>query len=337
MTATPTSAADWCHYFILYGTQFPDYPKLGDSNDLFVFGTNVFASNATGAPYLRSDILAFTKPPSGPGCPTLGFADRLDVRNADGSPAASPVPANDVEGNSSNYVVAARSGSGVFISVFQVVNYGGTILFLGPRTMGVPFYSAPANAPQPGGADLNTLDDRLTQAVEALDPNQGSGSLSVWTQHTVFGGAGAEVRWYEINPAPSSPFPYQSGSQSSGSVFTFNAAIAPDRRVLGFDRRYGDSMTLGFNTSSPTQPVDVEGVSKIGGNAQSAPVVIHQSNGPLNDGSCGSGVCRWGDYSAATPDPASDTSQSHGVVWLTQPFALDNHLWGTWNWSARPK
>jgi hypothetical protein len=164
--------------------------------------------------------------------------------------------------------------------------------------------------------------------------------LAVWTAHTVFGGAGAVVRWYEINPEPPTPVPYQSGSQSSDSLFVFNQAIAPDRRVVGADRRYGDAMALAFNTSSSTRAVDIEIVSKIGANAQSAPVVIKTSDGPISDGACSDpnhpAVCRWGDYSAATSDPASDTGQSHGVVWFTNSFAGSTHS-HTWNWSAMPK
>jgi hypothetical protein len=42
-TASPSNATtDWCHYDITYGTDFPDYPKLGDSQDFAIIGVNTF-------------------------------------------------------------------------------------------------------------------------------------------------------------------------------------------------------------------------------------------------------------------------------------------------------
>ncbi|MBV8951182.1 MAG: hypothetical protein JOZ99_09930 [Actinobacteria bacterium] len=336
-TSTPAGPADWCHTFIDYGAETPDYPKIGDSVNLVVIGVNVFP--LAGAP--RSDITALFKPPAGTGCVAMSGATQKDVRNADNSVAWTPMPANDVEGNASNYTLANRSDGANFISVFQVVNYGG-ILFLGPRTVSVPAYSMPADVPQPAPAPhpLDTLDGRFWTAVEVIDPARGPNALALWTAHTVFGGAGAQVRWYEIKPEATPPVLYQSGVQTSTSVFVFNDAIAPDRRVLGNDRRYGDSMVLGFNTGSSTQPVDVEMIAKSGANAPSAPVVVKTSTGPISDGACNDaehpGVCRWGDYSGASPDPASDAGQAHGVVWFTNSFAANTHS-HSWNWSARPK
>ncbi len=71
--------------------------------------------------------------------------------------------------------------------------------------------------------------------------------------------------------------------------------------------------------------------TSIGGGKQSPFVSVHI--GGVDTG-CGT-VCRWGDYSAATPDPAADTKGAHGVVWLTNMYekATDD---GSWNWSASP-
>jgi hypothetical protein len=336
-TATPSGSADWCRQYVNFGSEVPDYPKLGQSSDLIVIGANIFPVVGP----VRTDLVTLFKPPSGTSCVTLTGSTRKDLRNADGTVAWTPMPANDIEGNPSNYTLATASDGGNFISIFQVVNFG-SILFVGPKTLTVPHYDVPANAPQPPPAQkpLDTLDGRIWTAVEAIDPSRGAKALAIWTAHTVLGGAGAEVRWYEINPEPATPVPYQSGSQTSTSVFVFNQAIAPDRRASGADRRFGDAMALAFNTSSATQPVDIRMVSKIGANAQTQPVVVKTSAGPINDGACTDpdhpAICRWGDYSAATPDPSSDTGQSHGVIWFTSSFASSTHS-RTWNWSAMPK
>src|SRR5437764_1117861 len=43
-TASPGSAADWCKYTadFGYGSDLPDYPKLGDTRDFWLMGANDF-------------------------------------------------------------------------------------------------------------------------------------------------------------------------------------------------------------------------------------------------------------------------------------------------------
>ncbi len=342
-TGSPGTAADWCHYTKPYGADFPDYPKLGDGDSFITIGSNVFPSSGS----THTNLDAFLKPANGTTdcAASLSGAQDVGLTNPDGSVAWTPVPANDIEGAGIEYVVAVPSGGGNSLSLFAVQNSNGTIVFSNARSLTVRAWSPPADVPQPSPArfPIDTLDGRATQAVEAVDPSQ-SGQLALWTQHTVFGGAGAEVRWYEINPTPSTPVPFQSGTQTSSSVDVFNAAIAPDRRVNGTARKFGDAIVLGFNTGSATQPADVESVTKIGSGATVGPVVVTTSNGPVADFGCNTpehpGACRWGDYAAATPDPASDVTQSHGVVWLTNEYVVSGKTTvnntHSWNWSARP-
>src|SRR5438309_1854328 len=81
----------------------------------------------------------------------------------------------------------------------------------------VASYGRPPNAPQPSTSNrLDTLDGRLTQAVSGVDPAHG-GAVGLWTQQTVAGGAGSQVRWYELNPASHSIF--QSGAASDGALY----------------------------------------------------------------------------------------------------------------------
>src|SRR6266496_1290477 len=177
-TATPTlSASSWCRYSMNFGSTFPDYPKLGDTQDFQLIGVNEFS----GSSFAGSHIAWLTKPPAGPACPapstfTAGVSGTL--KNANGTAAFTPVPANQTD----------------------------------------------------------TLDARNTQAVSAVDPAHG-GVTALWTQHTVFGGAGSQVRWYEINPATHSLI--QHGTLTSASSFTFDAAISPDCRVTGATRQFG--------------------------------------------------------------------------------------------------
>ena len=65
-TASPSSAADFCKYSAGFGANFPDYPKLGDSQFFVMIGSNVFSG---GGSFLGSDLLAISKPPAGASCP----------------------------------------------------------------------------------------------------------------------------------------------------------------------------------------------------------------------------------------------------------------------------
>jgi len=107
-----------------------------------------------------------------------------------------------------------------------------------------------------------------------VDPGHGS-KFAIWTQHTVKGGAGAEVRWYEINPAAHSLI--QSGKVTSPSLFEFNGAIAPNRLVNGGTKSGGNAMLMNFNTSSTATFPSIKMVSKVGGGAQSGQVIVTSS------------------------------------------------------------
>jgi hypothetical protein len=344
-TASPNSAADFCKYVIGHGSEFPDYPKLGDTSNLLLYGTNTF-SGPTGS-FLGSDLYSITKPPAGTTCPavsTFTVDAEFNLTGADNQAVFTPVPAQQTDTSSVGYVVAEddaiySTGTGVDLALYNVSrNSTGGVTINSTKSVNVPDYKMPATAPQKGTTrKLDTLDGRNTQAVSAIDPRLGK--LALWTQHTVFGGSGALVRWFEINPATAGIF--QQGSVSGGSgLHVFNAAISPDRKVLGTTKAFGDSMVLNYNTSSSTTFANILMRSKIGAGAISAPVSVHASPTFLNDFTCSSGTCRWGDYSAATPDPASSATGAHGVVWHTNMYVKETGTsgsgWGTRNWAGRP-
>src|SRR4051794_28788739 len=98
-TDSPASAADWCHYQIRYGKEFPDFPKLGDSGAYGLIGVNVYADNFVG-PFRRADLIAISKPPAGKDCPAeTSFSGGVakDLRDADGRRGFTPGPAHQVD------------------------------------------------------------------------------------------------------------------------------------------------------------------------------------------------------------------------------------------------
>ncbi len=356
-TNNPTSIpGGFCNYETDFGWggTIADYPKLGTTNDFLLIGVNIYPTLAT---FTGSDIgwiskSNYRKPiTSCPPSTAFKTGKVSGILNDDGVTLAStPEPAVQTDPSSTGWIVAVpdstNSGaSGTTLELYKVTrNPDGTANIQTTGTaVTVGQYSPPSPAPQKNGVHtIDTLDGRLIRAVSAIDPSHG-GAMAVWTSHTVFGGAGAEVRWYEIDPVNATVF--QSGAVTDPSLFAFNGAVSPDRAVKGAKlskRFFGDSMVLGFTTSSPNDFPAIQMVSKIRGNPQSGFVLVKQSPGPEEGFDCWElGKCRWGDYSGAFPDLMAPSSGSTGKVWLsnmwsdgqTDPLAA---TWRTWSWGAVP-
>jgi len=346
-SADPRSADDFCHYFVgaFYDSLYlPDYPKMAVTQDFVLVGTNVFLLAAF---YVGSDLDWFQKP-TDPVCPAQLGAGGIfgDLKNANGTQMSTPEPAVSGDATSGGNVIGSAdvgTGSASFLTLLKVTkNAQGYAAISAPTPIAVPSYRMPANAPQSGTTQLlDTMDTRLTHAVAAYDPR--IGSTAVWTAHAVFGGAGAEDRWYEIN-AGGAPQLSQSGTVSDPALYVFNGAISPDRAaddVTDATATTGRNMVMGFNTSASNTFAALQMVSQRGTGAQSGFVLVTQSVGPYVDFACGSSVpnvCRWGDYGGATPDPLRAMG---GQVWLSGEW--NNPMtdgttptWQTWNWSATP-
>jgi hypothetical protein len=308
-TATPTGPNSFCHYFLDFGRNFPDFPKLGDSQPFLIIGSNVFNG---GGSFAGSDLAAVSKPPAGQKCPSfnsLKFDDAFPLKLGATNRAFTPTPANEIDTKANGWAVA-RSGKlpATKLGLFKITraSNGKPVIPTTATQLTVPSYDVPANAPQKGSVNkLDTSDASNTQAVAAVDPGHNN-KFALWTQHTIFGGAGAQVRWYEIDPAAHSVL--QKGTVTSGSLFEFNGAISPNRRVNGATKQGGNAMLMNFNTSSAGAFPAIKMVSKVGGGAQSGQVPI-KTGRTLSGGDCARSTkrvpCRWGDYASATPDPST--------------------------------
>ena len=351
-TASPNNGStDFCHYTVNFGSDLPDYPKLGDSSAFWIIGSNIF--NSRGA-FTGADAFAVAKPPAGTTCPaasSLKFGEQFGLRDSTGASAFTPVPADQIDAKAAGFIID-RAGAvpSTRLSLHRVTKNATTGLPVFQTTgtaVTVPSYTIPPSAPQRSGFPnsaklLDTLDARPTQAVSAVDPGHGN-VVGLWVQHTTATNpAGrSEVRWYEINPATGTLF--QQGKATNTSFFAFNGAISPDRARLGATGLFGDSMVLGFDTSSTTSFPSVQMVSKVGAAAQSAPVLVRNSPGNYSGFDCAGtdNTCRWGDYASASPDPITASGAIAGTVWLVSQYASGVNSttaanWRTWNWVAQP-
>ena len=341
-TATPTSAADFCKYLISTGSQFYDYPKLGDSQFFAIIGANVFSNSGSTGSYVGSDLITIKKPPAGTTCPSSASLsiDNLGaaLKATSSALAFTPVPASEIDTNATGWVVARTLATpSTHEVVFKVTrNASGDPVFQNPGAqVTVPSYTVPPTVPQKGSTHrIDSLDSRNTQAQAGIDPGH-SNKFALWTQHTVKGGAGAEVRWYEINPAAHALL--QQGKATSPSLYEFNGAIAPNRRVNGGTKSGGNAMVMNFNTSSAAAFPSIKMVSKVGAGAQSGQVAVFNGTKPVGGFDCSVNPCRWGDYAAATPDPSTNNR-----IWNVSQYGLGSASTAgpatsrTWNFIAAP-
>jgi hypothetical protein len=347
-TATPASSSDFCKYTIGFGGDLPDYPKLGDSSDFLMVGYNLFSNGAS--TYAGSEFTTVNKPGAGSTCaPTSQFAVHFSptLYSGPSRPASTPVPANLVDdGNGAGYVVANADlttvSSADYASIWSLTtgpndaNGIPTPVINGPVTASVTSYSMPANARELGSNFLlDTIDGRFEAAVAATDPGHDN-VTALWTAHAVFGGAGAEERWYEFNPATGAVL--QNGTVGSPSLYAWNGSISPDRAGANF----GDSMAISVSTSSSTTYPAIQFAWKKGSTiatSQSPLTKLVQANAPNVDFSCSStAACRWGDYSGASPDPSA--TGTVGRVWLANQYNLSGSTsstaWRTWIFGVTP-
>lgn len=331
-TADPSSSSDWCRYAIPQAN-LVDQPHLGDSQDFLLIGFFLFFNGP--------QVAWYAKPPAGPTCPATLASGMEPMPSAGGYP---PAPAHEIDATPTGYVLAAQSAASTGELVLERVtkDAAGNAVFSRPSSVGIPAFNAAPPAPQQGASQLIGLDDpRLNQVVGAVDPLH-QGRFALWTDQTVAGGAGSEIRWFEIDAASNTLF--QSGTVASPTWWAFDGAISPDRLVNGAVRRFGGSMVLTFNTSSTASEPAIWIISKRGPAPQSTPLLVHQSPAPYISFECASegSVCRWGDYSGAAPDPITSATGARGVVWgaaewnVANPNPTGATAWRTWVFTASP-
>jgi hypothetical protein len=341
---------DFCNYTAAFGYsagQFTDYPKLGQTKGFLDIGIN-FYPNGSFLHATESDLLWITKPQGRTAltaCPPPTFTSGkfTNLRNQDGTQAFTPVPAIQTDPSNTGYISAMSDiecpdicGSGSLITIYALTPKPGSPsipVLSAPKSVKVTSYTSPPSAPQKGTSNkLDTLDGRLTHSVSGIDPT--SKKTAVWLAHTVKGGAGSMIQWFEIDAASSPLAMLQTGTVSDPKLYVLDAGISNDRTVPATGApSHGAAMVLGFTTTSGTAYPADQMVSKIGPAPQSAFVLVKQSPTFYSDFTC-TPVCRWGDYGGATPDPAARATAANGNVWLSNEW--DNTAWMTWNWEAHP-
>jgi hypothetical protein len=328
-SATPDPAGAWCVWRTSGTHTFDDYPKLGHDDTHLMIGTNEFVNNSEASGFNQSNLWVVQTPPASDSTcpasqPSIVGGGPQEVRSA-----FTPVPVNIADSGTTGYVVATTGAAASSLVLLYTVDATGHISATGaPIT--VKSFSEPPSVQQPGSTDvIDSSDGRLTQAAAV--------GGRIWTQHTVRSADGqrAEVRWYEIDPAATNKL-VQEGAITDLSNSVFNAAVSP-----AVD---GTHAAIQFNVGGAFHLVEIRGQMR----AATTPLgqmenelTVDTSAAIDQDFSCAQGPsCRWGDYSGASPDPATGneaivwgTNQLNGLppgppgqpgdpAWVTRNFAL---------------
>ncbi|TMD93107.1 MAG: hypothetical protein E6I73_00920 [Chloroflexi bacterium] len=338
-TADPSDLANgWCHYGIFTGHNIEDYPKLGHDAHFLIVGSNVYDDGA-GFPFITANIWTIPKPAANDSTCSSAvtstyFADATHLlKNTDGTLAFTPVPANAADNVTNDYIFGAHDSTLApqsKVMVWHMTAQPGPVL-VADGDVAVGTFAIPASAPQPGTTyQVDTLDGRLTQAVAHFDPKVGAEAF--WTQHTIAGSGGRSmVRWYEFTPSVTAKIA-QTGQVSSSTDFIWNAAISPS--IVGSDA------AIFYNRGSASQLAVIGAQSRTSSTPNGAmdpgEVLLGTSSAADQENAfqdnCTTNPCRWGDYSGASPDPASA-----GAVWgsnqLMGPVFLGYAQWTTRNFA----
>jgi hypothetical protein len=348
-TSNPTdfstaSGHGWCGYTYPTGKVIEDYDKLGLDSSHIIIGSNDFEAKSEA--FLTAHILSLPKPASGkietcPAAPTLTtFGSKLAPlrTSVENHLASTPEPATVADESSSGFVVAADeatpfSGNGSHLMIWQVAGTGEKPELKALGAPAVTAFELPPNVPQPESTDrLDSLDSRLTQAVAAADPGAG-GAEAVWTQHTIAGGGGSVVRWYELLPGKLEV--KQAGTISDPSKYVFNGAVAPT---------LSGGAVIDYDTASSSALVQILAQSRVStdpAGTMSAPITLASSAAIDSDFSCPSRqpldtACRWGDYAGVSVDPTNAN-----VVWgsnqVNGPASAGRAQWATQNFALTPQ
>jgi hypothetical protein len=324
----------WCRFSVDTGPLLNDYPKLGHDDNYLIVGANAFS----GATFVTATIWVIPKPGIGdascapPTAWRFGGPSPNQLKNADGTLAFTPVPANITDASANGYVVSAHTpslGPGQTKVMVWHTAKATPPQMVGDGDITVNAFDFPADVPQPGTPYLlSTSDARLTQAVAHRDPSAGNAG-AVWTQHTIAGPGGRSVvRWYEFLPATLTV--RQQGVIQHATDFVFNGAISPSSA--------GSDAVIFYNRGSASQlpVIGAQGrvVTTPLGSMDPGELNLATSSDPDTDFSCTPTTsCRWGDYSGATPDPVNCK-----VVWgsnqITGPVVPGKAQWKTQNFAA---
>jgi len=318
VSTTSDATGSYNRYSFSYGSQFPDYPKLGVWPDAYYISFNIFSGNS----FSGSKVCAYDRAAMLAGTPATQVCFQL-------SSSFGGLLPSDLDGTT-----APPSGRPNFFLNFGAnslnlwkfhVDFAtpGNSTLAGPTGIPVaaftPACRGGACIPQPNTRQqLDSLADRL---MYRLAYRNFGDHESLVVNHSVTVTASkrtstAGIRWYEIRNPNGTPAVFQQGTYSPDLTYRWMGSIAMDK--LG-------NIAMGYSASSssvyPSIAMTGRLVSDTPGTMQAENTIYSGAGSQLTN------LSRWGDYSAITVDPVDDCT-----FWYTNEYLKSS---GTFNWSTR--
>jgi hypothetical protein len=308
-------------YAFSYGTQFPDYPKLGVWPDAYYITFNMFTNGQT---FAGAEACAYDGAAMRAGAAAIqvcfslstSFGSLLpsDLDGATLPPAGSP-----------NYLVNFGSNS---LNAWKFhVDFAtpSNSTFSGPTNIPVAAFTVPCRGGGtciPQASTKNKLDSLADRLMYRLAYRNFGTSESLVVNHTVQVGSSSHnstvgIRWYELRVSSGNLSVYQQGTFApADGVFRWMGSIAMDK--------VGD-IAVGYSASSSTLFPSIRYTGRVPTDALGT---LEAENTILaGAGSQTNSLHRWGDYSALTVDPGDDCT-----FWYTNEYLKSS---GSFNWSTR--
>jgi hypothetical protein len=311
VSTTPDALGAYARYEFNFGSNLPDYPKMGVWPDGYYVTSNTFPPGAAKSCAMdRTKMLAGLPAPTAI-CFQLAASEwSLLPSDLDG---LTPPPVG-----SPNYNIELGSATNLRMYKFHVdFAVPANSTFTGPTLLTVNSYSEFCFSncvPQPGtGQRLDALGDRLMHRL----PYRNFGTHeSILGSHAIINAGVAAVRWYEIRGLSGTPSVFQQGTVAANNVYLWFPSIAQDKQgniAVGFSAGNGAGVRPSLAVAGRL-PGDPPGTMR-------TPHALVIGTGVQT------GTSRWGDYAAMTIDPIDDCT-----LWFTGEYMKTS---GSRSWSTR--
>jgi len=296
------------------GSAWADYYDFsyGDNQALYAGGNQFRWSGGFAGATIRTWNKSEVFTGAGAGMLTDGPA----LTNNDGSSADSIRIAQmqaGVSGTLDGYMINSRSGGGSGITKWTMTDP------LGAHTLTrvnipVAAYAPPANANQPGGNTLDTIDCRTFNAVHAKDFDDGAFGPQLFFSNNDDYAGGSQIMLNVIDPTTNAVLSNLAFNDGA-SDYWFGAAGA-DNTGCGY---------MCFSRSSASENVNMRYVDWDGDSWATSTQVKASAFNNYNGG-------RWGDYFKADLDweDAFTVGYANSKTWMYAEYAASNSAYGTW-------
>jgi hypothetical protein len=313
----------WNRYAYSFGSNFPDYPKVGIWPDGYYFSFNMFRNGAT---FMGAAACAFDAATGRAGgsatmqCFQFGTSvGRLLTGDLDGNTGALGTTAAPPAGSPGYFANFGSNALNLWKFHVDFINSASSTLTALPSLATAAFSQACGGGtcvPQAGTAQkLDSLGDRL---MYRLAYRNFGAYESLTVAHSVQGSGTAAPRWYELRSGGGAWSIAQQSSYAPDATYRWMGSAAQDKQ---------GNLAIGYSASSSSIPPQIRYTGRSA--ADPAGTLQQEVAVPLpSTGSETGPYSRWGDYSSMTIDPADDCT-----FWYTTEYYKATG--GSFTWSTR--